>query len=284
MALIEIKNFGFKYPLQKDWALKEINLKIEKGTFYGIIGKNGSGKSSLCYALRGFIPHFYSGKMEGDITIEGKNIKDQNLGELGLKIGFVFQNPFNQISGATLTVFEEIAYGLENLGVNPEEIIKKTNKVIELLGIEELKEKNPYELSGGQQQKVAIASILVMEPEILILDEPTSQLDPIGTVEILETIKSLKKEDMTIILVEHKLDLIAEICNQLIVLKDGHIHLKGPLKEVFTEPDFTDSGMKRPEVIEITQKLKEDYGYNLEPALTLPDCLRILRSLQERSS
>src|SRR5690606_1732280 len=154
---------------------------IEKGYLYAVIGKNGSGKTTLCNLIRGFIPHFHKGELEGDFLIEGKDVREWDLGELAKKIGFIFQNPFTQISGVKDTVFEEIAYGLENLGVEVEEIKRRVKKISKLLGIEELEDKNPFELSGGQKQRVAFASVIVMEPDILVIDEPTSQLDPKGT-------------------------------------------------------------------------------------------------------
>ena len=197
---IEIKNFSYKYPLEDKNVLENLNLKIEKGEFWAVIGKNGSGKTTLCNALRRFVPDFYKGEVTGEIVVDGKNLKDFSPKELVTKIGFVFQNPFTQISGVKDTVFEEIAYGLENLAVEKEKIIKRVNETLKLLEIEHLKDKNPQEMSGGQKQRVALASIIVMDPEILVIDEPTSQLDPKGTQDIFKIINIMAKKGKTIIL------------------------------------------------------------------------------------
>ena len=229
---IEIKNFSYKYPLEDKNVLENLNLKIEKGEFWAIIGKNGSGKTTLCNALRRFVPDFYKGEVTGEIIVDGKNLKDFSPKELVTKIGFVFQNPFTQISGVKDTVFEEIAYGLENLAVEKEKIIKRVNETLKLLEIEHLKDKNPQEMSGGQKQRVALASIIVMDPEILVIDEPTSQLDPKGTQDIFKIINIMAKKGKTIILVEHKLELIAEYAEKIVVLDEGKIILSGKASEV----------------------------------------------------
>ena len=229
---IEIKNFSYKYPLEDKNVLENLNLKIETGEFWAIVGKNGSGKTTFCNALRRFVPDFYKGEVTGKIVIDGKNLKDFNPKELVTKVGFVFQNPFTQISGVKDTVFEEIAYGLENLAVEKEKIIKRVNETLKLLEIEHLKDKNPQEMSGGQKQRVALASIIVMDPEILVIDEPTSQLDPKGTQDIFKIINIMAKKGKTIILVEHKLELIAEYAEKIVVLDEGKIILSGKASEV----------------------------------------------------
>ena len=229
---IEIKNFSYKYPLEDKNVLENLNLKIETGEFWAIVGKNGSGKTTFCNALRRFVPDFYKGEVTGEIVIDGKNLKDFSPKELVTKVGFVFQNPFTQISGVKDTVFEEIAYGLENLAVEKEKIIKRVNETLKLLEIEHLKDKNPQEMSGGQKQRVALASIIVMDPEILVIDEPTSQLDPKGTQDIFKIINIMAKKGKTIILVEHKLELIAEYAEKIVVLDEGKIILSGDKKEI----------------------------------------------------
>ena len=229
---IEIKNFSYKYPLEDKNVLENLNLKIETGEFWAIIGKNGSGKTTFCNALRRFVPDFYKGEVTGKIVIDGKNLKDFNPKELVTKVGFVFQNPFTQISGVKDTVFEEIAYGLENLGLDKEEIISRVEKILKLLEIEKLRGRNPYDLSGGQKQRVALASIIAMDPDILVIDEPTSQLDPKGTEDIFKIINLMANEGKTIILVEHKLELIAEYAQNILVLDEGEIILSGKAEEV----------------------------------------------------
>ena len=232
MGYFKIENVNYKYPLEEKQALKNINIEIKKGEFWAIIGKNGSGKTTFCNMLRRFVPDFYKGELTGTITLEDKELKDYSQKELVQKIGFVFQNPFTQISGVKDTVFDEIAYGLENLGLYKEEIISRVEKILKLLEIEKLRDRNPYDLSGGQKQRVALASIIAMDPDILVIDEPTSQLDPKGTEDIFKIINLMANEGKTIILVEHKLELIAEYAENILVLDEGEIILSGKAEEV----------------------------------------------------
>ena len=232
MGYFKIENVNYKYPLEDKQALKNINIEIKKGEFWAVIGKNGSGKTTFCNMLRRFVPDFYKGELTGKITLEDKELKDYSQKELVQKIGFVFQNPFTQISGVKDTVFEEIAYGLENLGLDKEEIISRVEKILKLLEIEKLRDRNPYDLSGGQKQRVALASIIAMDPDILVIDEPTSQLDPKGTEGIFKIINLMANEGKTIILVEHKLELIAEYAQNILVLDEGEIILSGKAEEV----------------------------------------------------
>ena len=232
MGYFKIENVNYKYPLEDKQALKNMNIEIKKGEFWAVIGKNGSGKTTFCNMLRRFVPDFYKGELTGTITLEDKELKDYSQKELVQKIGFVFQNPFTQISGVKDTVFEEIAYGLENLGLDKGEIISKVEKILKLLEIEKLRDRNPYDLSGGQKQRVALASIIAMDPDILVIDEPTSQLDPKGTEDIFKIINLMANEGKTIILVEHKLELIAEYAENILVLDEGEIILSGKAEEV----------------------------------------------------
>ena len=232
MGYFKIENVNYKYPLEDKQALKNINIEIKKGEFWAVIGKNGSGKTTFCNMLRRFVPDFYKGELTGKIMLEDKELKDYSQKELVQKIGFVFQNPFTQISGVKDTVFEEIAYGLENLGLDKGEIISKVEKILKLLEIEKLRDRNPYDLSGGQKQRVALASIIAMDPDILVIDEPTSQLDPKGTEDIFKIINLMANEGKTIILVEHKLELIAEYAENILVLDEGEIILSGKAEEV----------------------------------------------------
>ena len=254
---IEIKNFSYKYPLEDKNVLENLNLKIEKGEFWAVIGKNGSGKTTLCNALRRFVPDFYKGEVTGEILVDWKNLKDFSPKELVTKIGFVFQNPFTQISGVKDTVFEEIAYGLENLAVEKEKIIKRVNETLKLLEIEHLKDKNPQEMSGGQKQRVALASIIVMDPEILVIDEPTSQLDPKGTQDIFKIINIMAKKGKTIILVEHKLELIAEYAEKIVVLDEGKIILSGKASEVLNNKSLLEKRIGMTQYSMLAYKLEK---------------------------
>lgn len=275
--MIELKNVSFKYELQQEKTIKNLDLYVQQGEFIGIIGKNGSGKTTLCNIIRGIIPDFVQGEISGDIIIDNKNIDDIERGEMAELVGFVFQNPFSQISGIKKTVFEEIAYGLENLGVPREEIKQRVTDVIKLLKIEDLQDKNPNELSGGQSQRVAIASIIVMNPKVLIFDEPTSQLDPLGTEEIFDILKLLKSQNKTIILVEHKIDLIAEYADRVVVMDDGKIIFNGETHEVLSNDKIEESNVSMPIVSKLAYKMNTvKPGFFKKVPITLDECKKEL--------
>lgn len=258
MCYFKLEDVSYKYPLEDREILKNINLDIKKGEFWAVIGKNSSGKTTLCNVLRRFVPDFYKGELKGRITLEGKELKDYSAKEIVQKVGFVFQNPFTQISGVKETVFEEIAFGLENLALDAEDIRKRVEETLKLLHIEELRNKNPYELSGGQGQKVALASIIAMDPEIMVIDEPTSQLDPKGTEEIFEIIDIPKKEGKTIILVEHKLELIAEYAEKVMVLDEGEMILSGNTEDVLKNKILMEKEIGIPQYAALAYRLMEE--------------------------
>ena len=247
-TIIEFKNVTYQYPLTKIPAIKNISFQMEKGKLYGVIGGNGAGKTTLCALIRGFAPSFFKGELQGEIFIDKKNITQYQNGELSLKIGYVFQNPFNQISGVKDSVFEEVAYGLENFGFPMAEIEERVVSIMKKTDILSLAEKNPFDLSGGQQQRVALASILVLEPDILVIDEPTSQLDPEGTESVFRVIKAMKEMKKTVILVEHKVDLLAEYADEILVLKGGELIRKGKNQEVLTDISLMEEGVLLPQM------------------------------------
>jgi energy-coupling factor transporter ATP-binding protein EcfA2 len=242
MASINLQNVTYKYPLTKTPALQNINLQINAGEFVAVIGPNGAGKSTLCYTVAGFVPHFFKGELTGTVAVNGQDSSKSNLHEWVLQVGLAFQNPFNQISGAKYTVFEEVAFGLENIGVPRAEMITRVNDALALTGIRDLAERSPYSLSGGQQQRVALASILVMQPKVLVLDEPTSQMDPIGTREVFGVIRKMAEEGLTVILVEHKMEWIAQFADRVVALKEGQILLEGKPRDVLTSDLLADNG------------------------------------------
>ena len=234
MAIINLQNVTYKYPLTDTPALENIKLQIEEGEFVAVIGPNGSGKSTLCYMLAGFVPHFYKGELTGIVEVADVETQGSTLSEWVMNVGLAFQNPFNQISGAKYTVFEEIAFGLENIGVPRDEMKERVERALEMTDISDLAERSPYSLSGGQQQRVALTSILVMEPKVLVLDEPTSQMDPIGTREVFGVIRTMAERGMTVVLAEHKMEWIAQFADRVIALHEGKILLDGKPGEVLT--------------------------------------------------
>lgn len=238
MVLVDIQNYSFQYIISDQPTLKNINLQLEEGKFYALIGANGAGKSTLANAIRGFVPKFHIGDEAGDLFVFNQNMKDLDLSDLADRIGLVFQNPFTQISGGKKTVFDELAFGLENLGVEKEEIIQRVNETLKEAHIDHLRDKNPLELSGGQQQRVALASVLVMDQDLLIIDEPTSQLDPQSTDQIFEIIANLKGRGKTVLLIEHKIDQVAKFADEVIVMDQGRVVLKGEPYDVFQSSEY----------------------------------------------
>ena len=234
MVIVNLNNVTYKYPLTKTPALQNINLQVNEGEFVAIVGPNGAGKSTLCYTLAGFVPHFFKGEISGTVEVAGMDSSKSTLDEWVLNVGLAFQNPFNQISGAKYTVFEEIAFGLENTGVPRDEMKPRVEEAMKLTDISNLADRSPYSLSGGQQQRVALTSILVMRPKLLVLDEPTSQMDPIGTREVFGVIRKMAEGGMTVVMVEHKMEWIANFADRVVALKDGQVLMEGKPNEVLT--------------------------------------------------
>ncbi len=239
MALVNLQNVTYKYPLTDVAVLKNVSLKVDEGEFVAVIGPNGAGKSTLCYTLSGFVPHFFKGELTGKVEVAGVEVQSTTLSEWVMTVGLAFQNPFNQISGAKYTVYEEIAFGLENLGIPRAEMKTRVEETMAMTGITHLANRSPYSLSGGQQQRVALTSILVMQPKVLVLDEPTSQLDPIGTREVFAVIREMSRRGMTVILVEHKVEWIAAFADRVVALHDGGILLDGAPGDVLTHPGLS---------------------------------------------
>lgn len=258
MALIEVHGVTYTYPTTEIPALKNIDLQIKEGEFLAIVGSNEAGKSTLCYTLSGFVPHFFRGQLEGEVYVGDMNLKESNLSEWVLNVGLVFQNPFNQISGSKFTVFEEIAFGLENLGIPRQEMIERVERAMARTKISDLADRSPYSLSGGQQQKVALTSILVMEPKVMVLDEPTSQLDPIGTREVFQIIKEMSQSGITVVMTEHKIEWVAEFADRVIALDAGEILVQGLPQQVLTNPLLPKRGIGISRYTLVAQQANEE--------------------------
>lgn len=242
MAIVNLNDVTYQYPLSDVPALQNISLQMQEGEFVAVVGPNGAGKSTLCYTIAGFVPHFFKGELTGTVEVDGKDLHQSTLNEWVLTVGLAFQNPFHQISGAKYTVFEELAFGLENIGVPRQEMKSRVEAAMKLTGISDLADRSPYSLSGGQQQRVALTSILVMQPKVLVLDEPTSQMDPIGTREVFGVIRTLAAQGMTVLLVEHKVEWIAEFADRVIALHEGQILLQGTPSDVLTSDLLPEKG------------------------------------------
>ncbi|MFS8651404.1 MAG: ABC transporter ATP-binding protein [Caldibacillus sp.] len=264
MKPIVVESLKYKYPGTDALALDDISFEVDEGEVIGIVGKNGSGKTSLSLALTGLIPHFFGGAYGGRVLVDGLEVRHSSVTEISERVGYVFDNPFTQMTAAKYTVYEEVAFGLENLGLNREEIIRRVDWSLKLLDLEGVKDHHPFNLSGGQMQRVAIAGIIAMRPKILVFDEPTSQLDPEGTEEVFQVIQNLANEGMTILIVSHKLEKIARFCNKIILLHQGKLVDFDRPQKVFSRDDLINYGIQPPIVTRVCRSLgirDEKSGY-----------------------
>ena len=255
MPVIAVENLKYRYPHADALALDGLTFTVEKGEFIGIVGANGAGKSTLSQALIGLVPQFYNGAYGGRVLIDGLPAESTPISELCCKVGLVFQNPFNQLSGTKDNVYEEVAFGMQNLGVPRAEMHRRTENALKLLDIWQFRDRNPFDLSGGQMQRVAIASILVMEPDIIVLDEPTSQLDPQGSEEVFRTVDKLAHRGITILMIEQKIEKIAAYCDRILLLHQGHQIAFDTPQKVFSRPDLEQLGVQAPVFTRICRAL-----------------------------
>jgi len=248
LTLLKIENLTFSYPQSIQPALKNINLAIKKGSFTGITGPTGAGKSTLAYCLNGIIPHFQGGKLGGQINLRGDSLFTLGTAQISRVVGSVFQDPDAQIISAD--VEQEVAFGPENLGVPPEEIEQRIAEALYLTGISGLRRRPTTVLSGGQKQRLAIAAALAVLPEILLLDEPTSELDPAGTEEIFQVLKKLNREHgITIIIIEQKTEQLATHADRIVVLNEGAVVMDDHPRQVFSKQQTLEAvGVRIPQV------------------------------------
>jgi energy-coupling factor transporter ATP-binding protein EcfA2 len=283
--LIKIEDLTFYYSDTTQPALKDISLKVRDGEFVLLTGPSSGGKSSLCRCLNGLIPHFYGGRISGRVAVAGLDTLKSSTRELATKVGFVFQDPENQL--VSMDVEREVAFGLENLGFPRHLIAKRLEESLDTLGIANLRYRPLSELSGGEKQKVAIASVLALHPSVLILDEPTSELDPKGAEEVLSVVTRLNHElGLTVILVEHRLDRVLQYADRLIVIDRGVIALDGEVNNILTDryQELSDLGIGVPPLIRLFQELKKrDASIDRIP-LTVKEGRAILeKTLENRS-
>jgi energy-coupling factor transporter ATPase len=267
MAVIETRNLTYTYPGSTKQSISDVSIKVEKGEFTLITGPSGCGKTTLCRCFNGLIPHFYQGEIKGDIIVAGLKVAEQPIFQLAKHVGLVFQNPENQLFA--LSVEKDVAFGLENLGIPREQMREKVNWALQLTGINDLKDRAPHELSGGQQQRVAIASVLAMQPEVIVLDEPTSFLDPLSAKKIFEVISQLNRNlGITVVLVEHRLDLTARYTDHMIIMDQGKVALDGDPHEILRSEEARLIGVGIPKATRLYQILRKD-GINLGDTVPL---------------
>jgi len=267
MPIIEIENLTYTYPGGKTPSIDNISLKVNKGEFVLITGPSGCGKTTLCRCFNGLVPNFYQGELKGEITVNGLKTSSKQTYELAKYVGLVFQNPENQLFA--LSIEKDVAFGLENLGVSRKEIRKRVDWALKQVGIYDLRERSPHEVSGGQQQRVAIASVLAMRPELIVLDEPTSFLDPLSAEKIFQVIHDLNtKLGITVILVEHRLDLTARYASRIIIMDKGKICLDGKPREILTSEETRLLGVGIPKATLLYQMLTKS-GFNIGNTIPL---------------
>ena len=281
--MINIENFTFYYGDSEKPALKNINLQIKDGEFILITGPSGGGKSSLCRCFNGLIPHFYGGRVTGNVAVQGTDVISHSTKELATKVGMIFQDPENQL--VAMDVEREIAFGLENLAFPKMLIAKRLEESLDTLGISALRHRQVHELSGGEKQKVAIASVLALHPSILVLDEPTSELDPKSAEEVLSVVERLNDElGLTVILIEHRLDRVAQHVDRLIMMSHGEVVADGDPRQVLSSKKPVEIGVGVPPITKLVQGMRER-GINIDKTpLTVKEGRTMLEGVFQKAS
>ena len=267
--IIEVKNLSYRYDHNsEDYILKDVSFHVKQGEWLSIVGHNGSGKSTTVRLIDGLLE-----AESGDIIISGDKLTADNVWEKRRQIGMVFQNPDNQFVGAT--VEDDVAFGLENQGMNYPTMVKRVHEALELVGMQNFKEREPARLSGGQKQRVAIAGVVALQPDIIILDEATSMLDPEGRLELIRTVKEIKdKNHLTVISITHDLDEIS-LSDRVLVMKNGQVESTATPRELFSRPDLEDLGLDQPCVNQVK-------AARIQTGLTLPETYLTEKELQEQ--
>ncbi|MHA1526728.1 MAG: energy-coupling factor ABC transporter ATP-binding protein [Promethearchaeota archaeon] len=276
MTLITYNNFHFRYKKNKEYQLNNINLKIDENKFILLCGETGSGKTTLIRSMNGLIPQFYPGYYKGNVIVNGKDNSETPIAELARDVGIVFQNPENQL--IAMDVENEIAFGMENLGFPKEKMREKLIDITKTMEIEHLLDKAPFELSGGEVQRVAIASILVLEPKILILDEPLSSLDPYMAEKIIFLLKKIQIEtNTTIIISEHRMDLILPVVDEIILMSNGYVLEHDTKENIINGKTFQDLNLNKPIIYSIFSQLKKENLFKEKIPASISEAINYLQ-------
>lgn len=250
-GIIAVEGLAWRYATGQDWAIADVTFEIQRGEFVVVTGPTGAGKTTLSLCLSGLIPHNYNGVWKGNVFLDGHNTKESSPTDLSEKVGIVFQDPDSQF--LTMSVRDEISFGPENLALPRQEIGERVSAAAETVRLSDCLDRAPYELSGGQKQRVAIAAALAMQPEVLILDEPTSQLDPIGKAEVFAVLQDLRRSNnITVVLVEHSLEDVVGYADRFLLMNEGRMQIFEPPERFFSNVEYlTLEGVPVPQVIEL---------------------------------
>ena len=267
--IIEVRNLKYKYDSESEnYTLNDVSFQVKKGEWLSIVGHNGSGKSTTVRLIDGLLE-----AESGDIIISGDKLTAENVWEKRRQIGMVFQNPDNQFVGAT--VEDDVAFGLENQGLDYDLMVERVQQALELVGMQDFKEREPARLSGGQKQRVAVAGVVALRPDIIILDEATSMLDPEGRLDLIQTVKKIKdKNQLTVISITHDLDEIA-LSDRVLVMKEGQVESTATPRELFSREDLEELGLDQPFVNQVKAALRQS-------GFPLPDSYLTEKELQDQ--
>lgn len=267
--IIEVRNLKYKYDSESEnYTLNDVSFQVKKGEWLSIVGHNGSGKSTSVRLIDGLLE-----AESGDIIISGDKLTAENVWEKRRQIGMVFQNPDNQFVGAT--VEDDVAFGLENQGLDYNLMVERVQQALELVGMQDFKEREPARLSGGQKQRVAVAGVVALRPDIIILDEATSMLDPEGRLDLIQTVKKIKDSNqLTVISITHDLDEIA-LSDRVLVMKEGQVESTATPRELFSREDLEELGLDQPFVNQVKAALRQS-------GLSLPDSYLTEKELQDQ--
>lgn len=267
--IIEVRNLKYKYDSESEnYTLNDVSFQVKKGEWLSIVGHNGSGKSTTVRLIDGLLE-----AESGDIIISGDKLTAENVWEKRRQIGMVFQNPDNQFVGAT--VEDDVAFGLENQGLDYDLMVERVQQALELVGMQDFKEREPARLSGGQKQRVAVAGVVALRPDIIILDEATSMLDPEGRLDLIQTVKKIKDSNqLTVISITHDLDEIA-LSDRVLVMKEGQVESTATPRELFSREDLEELGLDQPFVNQVKAALRQS-------GLSLPDSYLTEKELQDQ--
>ncbi len=276
-SIIEVRDCWFKYRGSLKWVLKGVSLDIEEGSFNLVVGPTGSGKTTLLRLFNGLIPCFYRGEFRGSVKVNGVDTRGASIAQLSKYVGMVSQEPENQL--LAFSVESEIAFGLENVGLRPNEILSKVSSVLKELGLEKLKYKVPHELSRGEMLKVAIASVLALDPNVIVLDEPTSTLEPLTAIDLINLLDYLRKErGKTIVISEHRVEHVLPFVDNVIVLSDGRALAYRDVRSLVSEGVLSRIDVDEPALTMLFKALK-NAGYCSRIPLSVVEAVEILKGI-----